>query len=88
MGQSSGGCSTINARNFSMSDTTAAVAWSSIAPIERQNLAAHCSEAGTAAADATLCGFDQRLAETGVHRLREQPGAAVAHSHPPPGGGY
>jgi hypothetical protein len=30
----------------------------------------------------------QRLDLAVVHRLREQPGAVVAHSHPPPLGGY
>jgi hypothetical protein len=39
---------------------------------------------GTAATDTTLCGFDQRLAKARIHRFCEHPGAAVAHSHPPP----
>src|SRR5439155_10054435 len=56
-------------------------------PIERQDLAPHRGQPGAAAADAALRGLDQGLAEAGVHRLGEDPGAAVAHPHAPPRGG-
>jgi len=56
-------------------------------PIERQNLASHRGESGTAAADATLYGLDERLPETSVHGLGKNPSATVAHAHAPPRGG-